>query len=77
MSKMKMSETVNRLLDGEWVEINEVTEALGMNYFDCLRRFDFVRSEDRGENGKHTVYVRVPFAPKDTPLYPNSTLPVQ
>lgn len=74
--KELLNTTVNKLLDGEWVEIDVAMEALGMTYFDCLRRFDYTRSEYRGENGGRTIYVRVPFAPKDTPLYPTNTLQV-
>lgn len=76
MSQVKMYEVVNQLLDGEWVEINEVIDALGMTYFDCLRRFDYTRSEDMGVDGRHTVYVRVSFAPKNMPIYPSSTIKV-
>ena len=61
--QMRDSETLKRLLDGEWVETEAVEKALGISFVDGLRRFDFSRTaewwsiagktdEERARNGQ-------------------------
>lgn len=39
-------ETIERLLNGEWVETAEVQKALGITFAEGFRRFDFSRTAE-------------------------------
>lgn len=65
------NEPIERLLNGEWVETDEVQKALGITFAEGLRRFEFSRTaewwsivgkteEERARNGqKIETYFRL------------------
>ena len=37
-------DTLRRLINGEWVDCNEVQEALGISFSECMKKFEFGRT---------------------------------